>query len=155
VTGAAGLRAKLEALRSRGWWARLRGRGAVSDDLEVAGRFLRKKSAAELARIIRAPEVLVGEKVPWFTQDDLETFHETLIVDLAKDEVRQRPARRALRVSWLALAVSVVSAITAAFTYFAGPTSRGGHEVPAITPQPAPTPAPQNLVPGTKLQQRQ
>ena len=84
--------------------------------------------------------------------------------DLAKDEARQRTARRALRVSWLALAVSVVSAIAAlASAYFTGTTFRGGLAVPTISSQPpAPTPSPQptstpqnNLLPGPKFQQRQ
>jgi fructose-1-phosphate kinase PfkB-like protein len=72
-----------------------------SDDLAKAESYLRKRS-----------KLRMGD--------------ERVVVDLARDEATRRNAEKVLRVSWLSLAVSVVSAVAAfaaavaaVFTYLA------------------------------------
>jgi hypothetical protein len=82
------------------------------DDVAKAEAYLRARTNGELIQIINSPIALEG-KLEGFTRNMLRTADERVIVDLTKEVLAQRTTRRMLRVSWLALGVSGVSALAA------------------------------------------
>jgi hypothetical protein len=94
-------------------------------DVAKVEKYLREQSNGELTQIINSPIALEG-KLEGFTRTMLGTAEARVIVDLARGELNRRTAGKALRVSWLSLGVSIVSAIAAVagvaialFTYLA------------------------------------
>jgi hypothetical protein len=131
-----------------------------NDLAEAAEKWLREQSKGVLVQIIAQPRGnALLDRVPWFTSSHLSTAMASVVVELAKEELRSREeaarsedAHKARRVSWFSFAVSVLALVVAglsfAWTVIRSPPPK--HEVRTIAPQPAPP----KLLPGTKFQQQ-